>query len=109
MPALLLETAAESRSWVPGAVSAAVMVGVGVLMMARSGALPVPVRGVVRSMSIVAILVGIALFMLGWQGMGWVALALVTLVALLLVVGGTGFLAARAQRLTRAGRGGRAG
>ena len=102
MPALLSETAAQTSSWIPGAICAAVLAGVGVLMLARSGVLPVPVKGIVRSMSIVALLVAGALFMLGWQGMGWMALALVTLMALLIVVGGTGFLAARAQRLAAA-------
>ncbi|ACV06576.1 hypothetical protein I6I18_05570 [Kytococcus sedentarius] len=105
MTPLLLEANATDTSWVPGAVAAAVTGGVGVLMMARSGALPVPVKGVVRSMSIVALMVAAALLVLGWQGMGWLPLALVTVVALLLLLAGTGLLAARAQRLTRAARG----
>ena len=54
---------------------------------------------------VLAILVAAALLVLGWQGMGWLPLALVTVVALLLLLAGTGLLAARAQRLTRAARG----
>ncbi|WP_462417426.1 hypothetical protein [Kytococcus sp. Marseille-QA3725] len=105
MPALLLETTAESRSWAPGAVCAGVLAVTGLLMLLRSGSLPVPVKGVVRSMALVALLVAVGLFVLGWLGMAWMALGLVTVVLLLLVLGGTGVLATRAERLAREGRG----
>lgn len=94
----LLTAAGETTSWIPGAVCAGLLAVVAVLMLGRSGSLPVPVKGIVRAMSLVALLVAAGLFVLGWSGMGWLPLALVTFVALLLVLGTTGLLATRAER-----------
>ncbi|SNC60449.1 hypothetical protein SAMN05445756_0282 [Kytococcus aerolatus] len=99
---MLLETTQDAAGSTTAGIVAAVVVGlVGVAMLARSGAQPVPVKGVVRSMGIVALLVALSLLVLGWQGMTWLPLALVTLVSLLLLLAGTGFLATRAARVRR--------
>ena len=63
----LLTAAGETTSWIPGDVCAGLLAVVAVLMLGRSGSLPVPVKGIVRAMSLVALLATLVL-LFGFQG-----------------------------------------